>query len=55
MKNAAVNRVTIRGIPAEVFRDTKACAAKQGKTLGQYISEAMINLNAQVTANKHGK
>lgn len=46
MKNKVKTKTFIRGIPPEVYRNTKAMAAKQGKTIGQYVSEALIQFNA---------
>ena len=32
---------SIKGIPDELFRESKAMAARQGKTIGQLVSEAL--------------
>ena len=45
----------IKGIPYEVFREAKACAALEGLTLGQYVTAALIYRNAQVMATKPKK
>lgn len=35
------NQWTIRGVPAEVIKETKAKAFSQGKTIGEYVSDAL--------------
>ena len=43
---------SIKGIPDEIFREAKAEAARQGKTMGQYISEALIYFKTVSKAKK---
>ncbi len=45
------NQWTIRGVPAEVIKESKAMAEKQRKPLGQYVREALMQHNSQ----KEGK
>ena len=37
----------VRGIPKDVYLKAKSIAVLQGKTMGQYITQALIALNSK--------
>lgn len=39
------DRKDVRGIPDDVYREAKANAALAGKSLGQYVTEALRDKN----------
>jgi len=45
MEQTKIVRKTI-SVPEEIYREAKAMAARQGKTINQYVSEALTYLNA---------
>jgi len=51
-KNEFQTKILIRGIPPDIYRKAKSIAVLQGKTLGQYIGEALMNLNAASDSGK---
>ena len=40
-RNTSNTRLTIRGIPLPVFKESKRKAAEKGITIGQYVAEAL--------------
>jgi predicted HicB family RNase H-like nuclease len=41
MAEIADNRVTVRGIPEDIWRRARVAALESGKSLGQFITEAI--------------
>jgi len=42
MENQVNNITTVRGIPPEIWRESKALAAREGKSMGQFVAEALV-------------
>ena len=43
---------SIRGIPDNIYREALVHKTRRGITIGQYITEALIAMNAQMDSKK---